>query len=397
MITSFPRVLPLDTANTAHRRPIRIRALPRQNLLKRAITNDLRLHNETTPAFNGLLPHDIISYIFSICVLQLDMHPTLLCMVCKMWHQIAITTPYLWTTVRINLTLAEDYPGRYSGYISRTLKRSHDLSLCVYIFDDGIPLPTTELPFQGPRTPLPLAHTIKQHISRFQYLKVTTSRPSLPQLSIGGLHMYSDLRTLHIEGNPERVPQIKIDAYFAYFLRNVHISRTSLYFLKINWRRVTKLVVEHVAEEEVVEILKNAPQLVSCTLKDLVPSRHTMAGFLNLKLSVPRLQFVHLRIRSEFMEILGWKFTFPALTEMVYEGPRTPPPFTREDAPLLPIFVACQNNGRMKRLTLMNCNVRPEWMEYVSALISSNTFKVHLDDSVLWGQENLASSSRRTP
>ncbi|CAA7260342.1 unnamed protein product [Cyclocybe aegerita] len=396
MITSFPRILSLDMSKTAHRRSIRYRALPKQNLLKRAITNDLRIHNETITTFHGL-PHDIISYIFGICVLELDMHPTLLCLVCKMWHQVATTTPHLWTTVRINLTLAEEYPGRYNGYISRSLKRSQYLPLFVYIFDDGIPLPAeaAELQLHGPRTPVPLAHTIKQHISRFQYLKITTSRLSLPQLSTGEFH--SALHTLHMEGNPGRVPQIKIDAYFASFLQDVHISRTSLYYLKINWRRVTTLVVEHVAEEEVVKILKSAPQLVSCTLRDLVPSRHSMAGFLNLRLTVPKLKHVHLQISSEFMEILAWKFTFPALTEMTYEGPRMPPPCMRPDAPLLPIFVACQNNGNLKRLTLMNCNVPAEWKEYISALASSNTFKVILDHSVLWGQGNLASSSSRIP
>ncbi|KAJ6602522.1 hypothetical protein DFH09DRAFT_1125030 [Mycena vulgaris] len=216
------------------------------------------------------LPREILEEIF-VCCLPEDrgdplvpdpsVAPMVLLNVCKHWRDIALSTPRLWCSIRLNLR-------------SPHFQNSLTLLQCWLFRAKSRPLSVAVVYTTCEEDPSPEA--LIESLTRFseQWLDVRLELP------------FKDLQRLHgIEGHMPLLRKLLIgptDAYFAGVqgtrfapitafsdapsLREVHLVTGYPFAIELPWAQLTKLQATSLSVCECLEILEASPSLVECSL-----------------------------------------------------------------------------------------------------------------------------------
>ncbi|KAJ7226247.1 hypothetical protein B0H12DRAFT_1030545 [Mycena haematopus] len=264
------------------------------------------------------VPPEIVQEIFVFCVpadsepLVADpkVAPLVLLNVCRKWREIALSTPRLWASIRVNLR-------------SRCFDNSLPLLDCWLTRARSVPLSVAVVYMNYEDNPSPdlLISSLVRSSEQWQDMRL-----ELP---------FKDLQRLNgIEG---RVPLLRklligpTDAYFAGMLeglrmtpitafshapllREVHLVTGFPFTLELPWAQLTKLQATSLSVCECLEILEASPALVECTLS----LRHSFDTAHAKRISpLEDLQVLTLRTSGFHADLLHC-LTLPVLRELQF-------------------------------------------------------------------------------
>ncbi|KAJ7154228.1 hypothetical protein C8R46DRAFT_1227834 [Mycena filopes] len=206
------------------------------------------------------LPYD------EFIIADLSSAPLVLCQVCQRWREVALSTPRLWSSLALEMQLAKKRKGYvelYQDWLSRA--RSTPLSLALLDADDDD---------AAPGNVIPLLQTVARLSPQWQnvdvdlgvavarFLKFSSGKhcidpvfPLLENLSIAG-HTTTALSDLSISFcNAPKLRAIVAPVY--------HTVRA----MRFPWAQITTVRTGDILLGHCLEILGNAPRLVSCTFE----------------------------------------------------------------------------------------------------------------------------------
>ncbi|KAJ7756259.1 hypothetical protein B0H16DRAFT_696271 [Mycena metata] len=275
------------------------------------------------PATIQTLPPEILAEIFvnflpphpEFPPLAGLLSPLLLCRICQQWRAIALSTPALWSAIRVATALewSDEEEGRQFEVLTTWLARSRDcpLSLSLSGASHSHLMPD-------------LLQAIWPHRERWEYLDVL--------INMQDIHlMQGDMPLLrHITFGPdgfyprgikppptlfERAPSLRSVVLGVNFLVDC---------LRLPWANLTHLEAQCLYEHECTDVLRDATNLVSCKLNVIQDELAEDAGS-----AVP----VHLHLRDLVLcpknpNVWLWEIlddlTLPALRRLQIAQPYTP-------------------------------------------------------------------------
>lgn len=275
---------------------------------------------------NGSLPIDIWEEIFVRCLPQSDdpnytVHtaPLLLCRICGDWRKVAISSPNLWTSMGVVVSLGKSRPP--VEMVAQWLERSGTLPLTLSLLQineaEDNRLAAGEV-----------LEIFKKYIHRWQDIRLNVARPECREI---GPHQRKAplLEQLHIRSH--RLEEISKQGFFGIFeevprLSTLSVSSiTSLDYadtsLTIPWNQLTHVsvhfdmsigvVLQMLSECQNLQIFNLGVEFAPDTLPPL-PVTQTTLKTLQIMIAPPDLSVF---LRST---------TFPALTDIVIYGKDAP-------------------------------------------------------------------------
>ncbi|KAJ7159854.1 hypothetical protein C8R43DRAFT_847044, partial [Mycena crocata] len=216
------------------------------------------------------VPPEIMEEIFVFCLLDYrgdpiipdpSVAPLVLLNVCRHWRNIALSTPRLWCSLRVNLRSENFEKGLplFECWLARA--RFRPLSVAVVYMN-----------YEENPSPDILIRCLQRSSAQWQDVRL-----ELP---------FKDLQRLNgIEGHVPLLRKLLVgptDAYFAGMqgmrvtpitafsiaplLREVHLVTGFPFTIELPWGQLTKLQATSLSVCECLEILESSPALVECTL-----------------------------------------------------------------------------------------------------------------------------------
>ncbi|KIM41405.1 hypothetical protein M413DRAFT_27763 [Hebeloma cylindrosporum] len=259
----------------------------RRNDVNRAV---LQLYRILSPA--RYVPNDIWYIIFSFCRsessrpgLNVSEAPLLLTRVCRGWKSIAIETPQLWSSIRVNIPtyqLSPEKLGWRRKMVKDWLGWSGILPLSISVNAQGSLAP----PDCGVSDVIYISHFIRRiehcpsrlhslelSISKFQFLYDgflalrVSDLPNLEEITV-------DKVPVNIMQGGQSVPWSDAGIFCAPKLRKISIgklpkdSRESTWSIPPNWRGLRYLHIGgRLPPRQILQILVTLPDLIECHLK----------------------------------------------------------------------------------------------------------------------------------
>ncbi|KAJ7720012.1 hypothetical protein B0H16DRAFT_391972 [Mycena metata] len=209
------------------------------------------------------LPPEIVSEIFlrflpiypGIPPLSGLLSPLLLCRICRQWREIALSTPTLWNTIRMDITKPwdDDKAAVQLELINAWLSRSGDCPLSITLTD------SSDSPLAAQFLQAAILRCARwEHVDLlipFEHLHfIEGNMPLLRDLTIG----------------PNEIPDrhgLQVSVFDrAPLLTHVVLTHDFVpYAIRLPWGQLTHLVGLCLFEHECTEILSHAVQLVHCT------------------------------------------------------------------------------------------------------------------------------------
>ncbi|KDR81071.1 hypothetical protein GALMADRAFT_264977 [Galerina marginata CBS 339.88] len=236
--------------------------------------------------------------------------PLVLGAVCRMWRQVAWSTPRLWNFIFIFLNRS-DGPEHYESS-RQWLNRSGQLPLSIYVSDEGRMASHHQL------TTLKLfVDLINNCSSRWQRINLSVNSSLLHQFC-GDWTGVSILQTLGIKctatggkfvlGNMKPSPS------------TVHILGLHFKSVSIFWDNVTQVNIGGLRVDECLELLQCAPKINLCKFSNVFGAAHHFRRPVNpfIHIQLHNLAFVGSDHSSEmFFEAI----TLPSLTNLSHDNP----------------------------------------------------------------------------
>ena len=209
------------------------------------------------------LPNEILIEIFVACVeavkftLDPKSAPWVLARVCRLWRNICLATPVLWSRLP---TIALDRQDVSPWHLTRALALSSPEHL-----DMSLSLRETE-----ERTSFPLFGIIIPHLDRCRSLALTISYAVLSELA-DSHRDFQHLEELHLilalppyRRSPRRTFDVSRSApllsrFTASFQRSGDDFDSLDAYVRINWSKLTHLTLECIPFHRVYSILQNTP------------------------------------------------------------------------------------------------------------------------------------------
>ncbi|KAF8959908.1 hypothetical protein BDZ97DRAFT_2077754 [Flammula alnicola] len=294
-------------AQIAHARALLADLGPkRQQLLKTKVNT---LHDPVT----RYLPVEVASLIFIFYVHGTDSTqlnytatsstegghhgvPLVLAAVCKAWRRIVFATPRLWTSMNIDLSIAQD-PALQVELATQWLSRSGHIPLSISVdvpLDEG-----SQQPNQHTRD---LFELVKTYAFRWQELTLFIPRKFYHAFTDGleGVPLLESLTLIpttwdDIELDDELAEEFALTATPC--LKDLAVLSLTLNQLQIQMDNLTSLWYSPVGLDEIFEILSHSTQLKECTFASIqgstnvypfpdVPIIHSSLGSLSISLKL---------------------------------------------------------------------------------------------------------------
>ncbi|KAJ7901041.1 hypothetical protein B0H14DRAFT_2670504 [Mycena olivaceomarginata] len=183
--------------------------------------------------------------------------PLLLCRICRHWRAVALTTPALWKAISIVVCERDAYETQKLELLKTWIARSGSCPLSLSIIG---PTYRTTAPIFAQLIETAVAHCNRwEHLDMlipFDHLHLVRGEMSLLRdLTIGPTDLRSDApSTLSLF---EAAPQLRNVVLTSCFLTST---------IRLPWAQLTHLEAHCLYEHECIEILRDAPFLVACTL-----------------------------------------------------------------------------------------------------------------------------------
>ncbi|KAF7294604.1 hypothetical protein MIND_00997000 [Mycena indigotica] len=210
--------------------------------------------------------------------------PLLLTRVCRLWHDVALATPLLWTSFSVNFALYED---TLPFQIAKLwLSRSQNLPLSIYV-DDSL---------DGDDDPEPqrwaFYEELCRHAHRWQNAALNLPFTILWRLPIQQpLGMLESLK-MGRDDSGQSVPNRKVSTFMtAPRLKSVEIwldndEAMNIQGIGLPWAQLTVFRGRLFTNDECLFVLLQAPQLVECDFNDIVdgyvPDANVVTPFLRV-------------------------------------------------------------------------------------------------------------------
>ncbi|KAJ3513059.1 hypothetical protein NLJ89_g3164 [Agrocybe chaxingu] len=268
-----------------------------------------------------ILPPELLSEIFQFCIPPFTLYasdevktfvPLLFGAVCSTWRRIAWSTPSLWKTLTLYLNtrtinsqiiLLEEWLARSGGL---------PLSIRLHSCEDNHWAP--------PSTPGSAIETINRFASRWRDLDLrlpTSCYKYLPSLE----EPLPLLDSLHLNppgGQGER--RHKVDMSKCAQIKHLSLSCVYLVSMSFQWDQVTELRLEAFYVDECLEALRQSPQVVSCSLRNIISGDdgHTLPEFPLLLSSLKTLSIEN--DKDTTISLLFDSILIPNAKELSYSG-----------------------------------------------------------------------------
>ncbi|KAJ7178174.1 hypothetical protein C8R46DRAFT_988315 [Mycena filopes] len=181
--------------------------------------------------------------------------PVVLTQICRLWREIALSTPRLWRTFKIILNTSDSKENDLANQIrvEEWLRRSGSCAVSV------------ELVYLRREPPL-IFQTIMAHRHRWQHLKLFTDMFNLPAI-IGPFPLLRSLAATTWLFRPQTVMHWPTTFRDAPLLQRVALDRyDDLFRDMLPWSQLTVLIIHDIEGKQCLAILALAPGLVYCDL-----------------------------------------------------------------------------------------------------------------------------------
>ncbi|PPQ93432.1 hypothetical protein CVT25_004508 [Psilocybe cyanescens] len=268
--------------------------------------------NQTHDPILRRLPREIASHIFNFAIIpniwateqnsqpnrREIMAPLYLGATCKAWRELAWATPHLWTSVYANVEIRDKFIGlskineskldTFRQWISRTGQLPLSVQLrgvtpFFYESDDGMESDEDEKILYQKRLENnigPFVDVLNNHSGRLRDLALV-GPISLLQRFTGDSRGTPLLRCLFLmpsdfDYDPPYEVLFRISARQPQ-PQVISIAHLSLIYVDIDWSNLTDLLAKSFSVLECLEVLKQAPRLKHCDLRDVTrgPTNHT--------------------------------------------------------------------------------------------------------------------------
>ncbi|KAJ6511183.1 hypothetical protein C8R45DRAFT_1207875 [Mycena sanguinolenta] len=222
---------------------------------------DIQSHQPPSPI--EFLPPEILAEVFvnflptypGFLLCSGTLSPLLLCQVCRHWRDIALSTPPLWRNLSIVVQDPDDRQTEKLQLLQTLIERSANCPLSLKL----------TVPITSPVNEQ-FIETIVMHCGRWEHLDVLVpfdclhllqgEMPLLRELTIGPQDLRYDVDfTLSLF---ESAPQLRQLVLTSRFLHST---------MCLPWAQLTHLEAHCLYEHECIDILRDAPLLVTCTLR----------------------------------------------------------------------------------------------------------------------------------
>ncbi|KDR84140.1 hypothetical protein GALMADRAFT_236814 [Galerina marginata CBS 339.88] len=242
---------------------------------KRIITKNKRLNQLHDPL--SFIPLEVASQIFAFFVNDsngsfsdwpksryhngFNWSPSFfLASICKGWRQIALITPELWTSIRVQIYSLSTILLQ-AETLTQCLARSGNRSLAIAIYAENAVAEETNNNFNFS----PLFDTLRQCASRWRELALR-----LPTCWYGNFipnFPYAPrLETLQLRHVPGFECNDQFNLHETPCLTSLDISDLLLSQINVHWNNLTIFRAEIVSVDEIFEVLRRATQLLRCRL-----------------------------------------------------------------------------------------------------------------------------------
>ncbi len=344
--------------------PLRDNSYPGDLTIELARVQTLKSQiNQMNSQFVRMLPTELIAEIFTYCLEDVDNSlPLKLGAVCTAFRTIAWSTPHLWATVILNITI----PWRISTQavlLRDWLSRSGRLPLSIYLcssqnvhykFAQLILKVVTEFSDRWRRFDIRLPSSCYQHLPPFDQ-----RLPMLRSLTLKTPDGQNRSHRFDIGNSPQ--------------LNHINLKSVYLRSIKFTWHTLTSLELEDFYIDESLEILRQAPNLVSLDIRQIRRGEdaHSMPTEPIVMPALNSLTFVDKKATGPG-KILD-KVTTPSLRKFSFTADGiTHAPYTH----LLNLIKrsACS----LEIVSLTRCSFPPTQLKQLLAMIPSLTH-LHLD------------------
>ncbi|KAF8958489.1 hypothetical protein BDZ97DRAFT_1762121 [Flammula alnicola] len=226
--------------------------------------------------FIHCLPVEIASHIFTFYVDDLwptrRRAPLRLAAVCKVWREIAFSTPRIWTSTAINLNPKQKIPPQVE-LASQWLSRSGKLPLFITL---NIPV-DQHTPVLPGRSTKALFQLLRTYAPRWKQLDLFIP-PTFHRSFLSGLRWAPLLEYIKIANSEEQRQEVVEESMefrldITPSLKRIRFSDLHLKKIFLGLDNLTSLEVDNgIALDEILEMLSRAPRLVHCRLSRLLDS-----------------------------------------------------------------------------------------------------------------------------
>ncbi|KAJ7178163.1 hypothetical protein C8R46DRAFT_1346390 [Mycena filopes] len=297
------------------------RSLRSQNAVKKLLETEQDLLYDRLSAYIYpvlTLPPEIVSEIF---VHFLPVYPrraprkgryspVVLTQICRLWREIAVSTPRLWRTFKIFLRWSADDDADQV----RALERSGSCPLSVHLAS----LATEPAP--------PILHKLMAHKNRWEHLKLAVYTPNLSAI-VGPFPLLHTLTAVVWLMGRQAITHRSTAFRDAPLLRRVTLAGYEEIFRDmLPWAQLTVLVIEHIAETQCLRILALAPHLVYCDLTLRLVGENDAPSHVSLT-QLKTLKFRTSVYHPHPTMLATFSLQVPALQRLhIYEALLTPDP-----------------------------------------------------------------------
>ncbi|CAA7265085.1 unnamed protein product [Cyclocybe aegerita] len=294
-----------------------------KNLEAQIADIDLFKSNHTDDYFTHRFPPEIASHIFELAISSPEtpehkhLSPLTLGVVSRRWHEIAWSTPGLWTQVSVNLKAFFDRP---KELLLRWIERTGQLPLSIHIFYDY------DVSAQHAASFTDVFGIINEHASRWEtlslrmpfslYPRLRSKRDKVPLLK-------------HITIQPPRFIEDYVFDYKGEILdvcavpplpQTVMIRESPFTSIRIDWSNVTTLYFSQISVSDCLRLFQQAPQISQCSIDITHSDSHVRCPALN-PITLPHLTKLHIHFITSDVTVAGTfldSITLPALTHLEY-------------------------------------------------------------------------------
>jgi len=317
--------------------------------LRRLIVKRSNLRSEQNRVHDSLmhrLPIELKNYIFQLLSPLRDnwgrimapgvIMPLYLTLVCTGWRDIALSNPFLWSTIHVRIGGQVSRTSDRINFVREWILRSQTMPLTFHldIQTEGDDDDYDEEELKG------IIGVVSQSSNRCHSLSLDIPSNALRSFSIQCQHL-KRLRITRRRGL-DLVPVPFLNSEVA--LEEIETRFVSYQLLQMSWNHLSSAKVEFSSPEDIVHLFQHAPQMTHCHISELVfsSSTFTMPPITHQRLKTLILCRAHSAIKAKLLRSL----TLPCLQE-----------FGTDQLAVIPIFLPAlveRSSCPLVRITFCN-------------------------------------------